>query len=1107
MRQSRGAGLFFALTVFLMFFPAVIHAQAASASTITIESADRTEYRKNPATGYEEIVLTGAVSISVSQGSTRTTITASSITYTRATDMLFAQGGVTLRQTGSSAGEQNITADTLLFNTSTLEGVFDNGRVIQTETDAINLPSGSTLIVASDIFGRDSSGTISFKNAELTFCDDPDPHWKIWASRIWLLPGGEFAFANAVFFVGRVPLLWLPAFYYPKDDFVFNPSFGYDERKGYFFQTTTYILGRKPLDTGSSSGDDDITAGLFNFMKSSTLKEQRREGLVLHNLDEDYTGDTSRYVKVMADYYTTLGAVVGAEAIITPSGFIKSLEASLSLGFSNTVFRSGSGGQSYYVPMAASGKTYYDTSDFLGLRLPFRYGADISISLSRPFDLTLSLPIYSDPYFTDDFSERSEYLDWIGFLLNSEDDNDTTNTITSFTWSAGGSYTVPLPDVVKPYVSSLSLSNFSSSIVFSSSSASFPNLTDEQRSDSWSSYTPQRMFYYPSQVVPFKISGRISGTLVDISSKKSAPKSSAVNFPMALNVPEYLKDEADKTAEESQAGEQADGAADEEEKEEGTPAPEEPPLFSDASLPELSAVSAPPVVGMDGISYSLTYSINPQLTSQINYDSSGLRMPQDFSWHDYLSTYYQIKSPVVLTSSMGYRGTFLSLSNAVTFSPVYQAHPQTNGAYYSQHESTLSSLKKSDFNASQLDLTNANRLSFRPFLYTEHFKNTGLDWNTSVHLVNTKFLGDAEDWQENPQWRYITVWDYLTSSEDIKDMELDDLITAHTLSGTFAVTEGPSFSQTLTLTTTLPPQKDKYDASLRLAFPYLTMSFASGVDKTEKDDTITWTWDAFQQSATLRLFEKSRFGALSLTESLNYQIEDAYWDSFKVSLSWNNIQFAYTMSYTYPYDFDDGWVQRSEKEFIPYSLSLAYSSPSRTFYQWRNRIKIVPALSTSVVYDFVRPTSSYFKFVPALTFSINEFFNLTFSAESRNNVIFRYVQDWFGYEDVISGEKNIFVDLYNSFAFWGNGYFYDPDQTKRKGSGFKLKSLNITVTHDVHDWDLNATLSFKPRLETDDAGMNYYNYHPYFTLSVVWRPMSALKTEIVDDYGEWKLNP
>jgi hypothetical protein len=34
-----------------------------------------------------------------------------------------------------------------------------------------------------------------------------------------------------------------------------------------------------------------------------------------------------------------------------------------------------------------------------------------------------------------------------------------------------------------------------------------------------------------------------------------------------------------------------------------------------------------------------------------------------------------------------------------------------------------------------------------------------------------------------------------------------------------------------------------------------------------------------------------------------------------------------------------------------------------------------------------------------------------------------------------------------------------------------------------------------------------YDYHPYFSLSVLWRPMQSIKTTLEDDYGTVTLNP
>ncbi|MBO7637962.1 MAG: LPS-assembly protein LptD, partial [Treponema sp.] len=251
----------FILIIMLFAFIPCSFAQS-SKSVINIKNADKTEYVKNADTGEEEIVLTGSVSLTVTQDKTETSITASKITYNRKTSMIYASGSVQLKQTGGADGSQNISAESLLLNTETLEGIFDGGKIVQLSSDAINLPSGSSLIVSSELFGKTSTNTITFKDATLSFCDDEDdPHWKIKSSRLWLLPGGEFAFLNSVLYVGNVPVMYLPAFYYPKDELIFNPTFGSDVRKGYYVNSTTYLFGRKALESSKSSSENsDVSA-------------------------------------------------------------------------------------------------------------------------------------------------------------------------------------------------------------------------------------------------------------------------------------------------------------------------------------------------------------------------------------------------------------------------------------------------------------------------------------------------------------------------------------------------------------------------------------------------------------------------------------------------------------------------------------------------------------------------------------------------------------------------------------------------------------------------------------------------------------------------------
>ena len=1057
---------------------------AQNETTIKIENAQKTEYMKNPDTDDDEIVLTGAVSISVTQGSTVTKITASKITYSRNTRMLYASGNVSLQQTGGSEGAQNITAETLLFNTDTLEGIFDGGRVIQTSSDAINLPSGSSLIVDASIFGRDSTNTIVFKKADLTFCDEEDPHWKIHASKIWVLPGGEFAFFNAVLYVGHVPILYLPAFYYPKDELIFNPSFGYDKRRGYYFNTTTYLVGRKPLDSSSSSSDSDSTsAALFNFLKATTLKKQKREGLVLHNLDEDDTDTSGNYLKVMADYYTNLGGMIGVDGFMKPTNYISALNGFLDIGFSRTLFPDTT--NDTYTAYSSSGETYSDSSNFMGLQLPFRYAGNFNFAFSKPFNFKLSFPIYSDPYFKGDFLDRTEYMDWIGFLMNGAESDDeetssSTSTVSSFAWDANASYTFTLPDSVKPYISSLALNSISSTLVFSSKTASLTS------SDNWRSYTPERLFYYPSQVTPIKFSGKISGTIFSTSpSDSTSSKKTTTQFPIALDIPEYLKTEentSEKTDEGKLASEKSAEKASDEKSE------EEKKILPDDALPSLTESSNFKTVNIEGLNYALTYSLSPQFTTQITYNATELSVPEDFTWSNVQSTYYQIKAPLSISSSLSYRGSFFSMNNELSFSPNYQSHPNLDG--YS--DSSAQSIRKSDYNAFSMDMTETNKISFKPFIYTNIFSDSSLSWNTTAKIIRTEFLGDLT----NPEWDFLP-----------PDLTDEECITVHSLSASISAKESDTFSQTLTLSTTLPPQSDSYSATLNLVFPYVTASFSSGIKKTEASDgSSTWTRDLFKQSATAKFFEGTD-NTLTFTESFNYNWDEFITDGLKLSLSWRNLSLSYVMSTTYGYDFDEstGWTARSTKEFLPDNASLSYSISSKNFDWWNSKVALTAGLSTSIVYDCLRPTNSYFKFTPSLTFKIDDFLNLTFSSESRNSVIYRYFQGLTNSSIQIPGETNMFADLLNSFAFWGDDTFFDPDQLKRKSSGFKLKSLKVSMTHSLCDWDIAASFSVSPRLTTT-AGRKEYSFDPSMSLSILWKPMSSMKVKVDDEYGEWTLN-
>ena len=1126
--------LFFAAVIFFLFAFNLI-AQSndsggeAEITVITINNARQSSYTKAEDTGNDCILLEGSVSLTVQKGNTTNEIKADKIVYDRNTEMLYADGNVEIIMK-SGSGKDSASASSLIMNTSTLEGVFDGGKIVQQQSDAVNLPSGSTLIVFSEIFGKGNENVITFKNSSLTFCDEDPPHWHIDATRTWLLPGGEFAFFNALLYVGVVPVMYFPAFYYPKDELIFNPVFNYTKRNGYSVQTTTYLWGRKPLNNSSSSSSSssstqkDSTSAeslkaVYNFIKPSSLKEQKLEGLILHNLDEDYKGDSSHYVKMLADWYSNLGYLVGIDGVTNPfSKYISRLNFNAYLGFSNTVFKS-SDSQLVYYPYSSTGVTYRDESSFLGLKLPFRYAANLDFQLSKPFQISLSLPVYSDPYFSNDFLlDRKETMDWISYFLDSAERNstkeDTTSTreVSSFQWKVYSTYSPSLPAFIKPYLSSLSF-NMTNSVSIASKNVVWDKLStvteggvnkyiygEKKYEKDWATYTPNRRFYYPSLVTPASANVSISGTIFSWPPSQTSTSKNP-SYVITLNKPDELKTEKQLEEERKKAEEEARKAAGESEeagsgnKEDKKEDETKDDKAFEYYLPELDYTASKETIN-DQLTYKLTYNAGLNLTTQMSYTDTNLYIPDDFDWNNVRSSMYNMKVPVSLTSLLNYGGNFFSVENKVSFSPVFQEHPyiSEDPVFGYTKAEDVEKLKLADIKIQTRDVINTNSVTLRPLVYYPVFSESSLAWNSSIKMYRRSFVGGNS---ENPVWE-----------EKYTDWTDEESITVNSLSLDVRAKElNNKLSQSLRLEMVMPPLRKKYTTTLSIGVPYVTASLSSGFEeirdkdrKTGDDINKKWKKSPVVQSLSLSLFNSK----LTFTENFTYNTEDENPESLKLSASAYGLQLSYVQSYVIGYDFDvnKGWVARGtkneNKEFLPYSFSLSYSLPSKTYYRWFSRVSFGFGLNTSIVADLLRPTNSYFLFTPSIKFKIHEFCDITFSASSRNSVLYWYFHNEEGdlYNEWGGFPGNILKDLIDSFRFDNEGL--------RQNSGFKLKSLNMTLSHDLHDWKANMTMKIEPRIITEN-GKKMYDFKPYITIGVVWNPMESMKTTIKDDYGEWKL--
>ena len=1008
-------------------------------SEVTTEDAQKAVDSKKD----DIIVFTGGVSLSVKDGSSLSTIESDKLIYNRSENMIEAEGNVRYsRKTGGSEDAEEFSGELLLFNIDEMEGIFLDGMIKQ----APRKKGDNPFTIQSATVGRDASGATGFKNAVLSTNTDPDddPLWSIRASRIWVLPGNELAFANGYFSIGVVPIFYLPFFYYPADEMIFHPVFGFRNREGYFIQTTTYLLGRKSLDTDSKK-----SGSFSNFMKSDRLKKQERIGLFFKNLDEDETNTDSTYLKLIADSYSQLGGLIGIDGKVIPKNtLIRQLDFSLFFGMSRTLFpltRVGSGGISH-TTYDISGKRYYNKSSFFGMSFPFRYRAHINFGISQaPFQFSLNMPFISDPYFKKDFFDRSEDMNWFNYLLNKEKLAKGTDKgiESSYSWKLNGSIR-PSFNNINPWISALNIDDASLTVDFDKKTNNKIQGTERQ-------YAPGRDFFYPRLFKPegkLSIAGTfLSNTMFTGKKPEKIPDVEGIAHPfIAQDMP------------------LSDGVSEKQ-------TADSKPDFLDTFIPVFK-----PLYGKEfdhSITYSIGYSGDFSALQETNFAYSQWNNPEDIKWHDYESRYYQLKGSAALKGVFSYSQNLISLSSNLVISGNYQRHPWT------RDKSRKPILELNNFKANVYTLKNENSVTVNPFAYTDLFKPVSFGWSITEILAKNAFTGTYD----NPKWKMFGVkWN-------------KEFITAHTGSAVFGVVLAEKYTQKLTFSTNLPPLLQAYTTSLNLSFLYGTFTASSKLFEKE-NAAKKWVWAPVKMDLTWILPYD-----IKIAQTYTYNVEDKDSDRLHITLGWRYLSAFYTQSREVPQKLvpGSGWVlDGTEKRFIPFALGFSFSNTSSPFtiYAWKNRIKVQLGLSSTLQFNLVRITDSYFTFAPKIIFNIHEFWDFSFGSSSRNDIIARYFQKALNLPVVIPGNTNVLTDLAESFYFW--------NRTKRETSGFKLQSLDIGFTHYLKDWTLKFNCEIKPQLKTM-GHRRYYDFSPTITFAVEWNPISDIKVEAKKKEGKFSV--
>ena len=684
--------------------------EKAGKRVLEIMSARSTEYFTIEEVDENNVLLQGDVLVELREQDVVHRIRAQKVLLNQSANLLTAEGG--LEYTFKSGGKEDVFhGDRLTFDVESWEGVFFSGGMegdrqvagkqvrFRFEADSISKLRGSTVVL--------DRGTI-------TSCDLPaNPHYHIKARKIWVLAPGEWAIASAVLHIGRVPVMYLPFFFRPGDEFFFHPAIGFRDREGNFLQTTTYLIGQKARTPSALS----VLAAT-----EEQGQQYRREiqGLFLRQPEGEQVPVTgNRFLKVFLDYYTRLGVFAGVSGDFPPKISFRS-----GLGISRDIYKITllPQGISYYSPWpSGSSRSNWNDTLFFGLEVPFRYGLDGKWDLSgTQAKLSGKFEYYSDPVFAKDFYNRSEEMGLTRLL-----GMDATQTQTqtegekrALSWELNSQATLKTGGTGS-LLKNLSLPYLNANLLWKS------NLTGAVPEDQ---PDPTDFFYYPVSLKLPNAALQISGDLLSLpvtgTTAASPPaRGQASGAPRELRLPESAPG-AFVPAEPTQPPEPRAPAE--------SPRPAEPEaaaqqpagqLRRPAPREKLADLPAPVPV-----SFSLSYQARPAvaLEQSFHFDSTSWTEPGDVT--------YELDYTGLETSGAGsldwvlkvYESLF-TLNGSLGLSGSYR----TKYRQVAAEDASWQNLVIGDYRYSQLQVKNLLALSLSPFYQNPRFRTSKLSYTVN----------------------------------------------------------------------------------------------------------------------------------------------------------------------------------------------------------------------------------------------------------------------------------------------------------------------------------------------------------------------------------------
>ncbi len=1004
---------------------------------VQIKSASSTEYYSLEEFDEEYVRLDGGVHLIMEDTKKGTTYTlfADSVLYNRSKKLLSAYGNVRY-QIKSQGKEEKFSGTNILINLDTWEGYFLKGESIRERTLA---GEPLTFRLQGEFISRSTSDFVLMEEASITSSINLPPHYRLEAEKIWILGPSEWGVQKATLYVGNIPIFYFPFFFYPGDEVVFHPVFGYKSREGTFFQTTTYLIGNRKSEAGSASFLQLSETGPNDRVKSL-------HGIFLKDTEEKLP-HPDWYLKLFFDAYSRLGVYGGVEGSL-PNLFpqLKTFSFSGGIGASrNLYYGTVPGFTNAYTPYweEADGNlsTFWNTTYFLGAELPFRYGSELSMEYGYdPLKLRLTFELYSDPYFKDDFGDRMERIDW-SRLLQSVVMVETTPVLKEqLDWSIEGSYSFNTSSL-SPWITSLRIPKVRSSLNWRSREIPSTYLNPYERVD------PTRRYYYPSVLSSPDMSLEMGGTLYKYASQWSMSPASTTRKPSS--------GERKPSTELRPPWESSEEKEDPQEKEpSGLKAPN--------PLPNAPTRPFPIPLSLD-----ITYVLKPTLTYQNNTYPDPWIFPRDVQYQFSYAT-FTVQNLFQLVTQARIYDKLIQQQNTLSISTRYR------DVSFWDDTLPINQKKNLELTAYQyrtLSISDAYTFTTYPLLNTELFQNSQVNYSLNAFLFQRSFSS-------------------LVNDEPIyKDQYLDFSKKTITQHRTQLILIGNFFplQPQLQFTYTMPPLDEIFSTVASLAWgPSITT-----VSLTQKKIDSEWVNQPLSFQQKLQFSPQLLFSGTYL-----YDLEEEHPTSFAFMATLWYLQVQFNAAYTEPFRYEGaskGWVKQDRKEFIPSNFSLGLSYRYEPEPLWKNRIRLSSGLNSNLSMNLIRYTESSLSISYDLVFSIYRFLDLKLSTTSKNTMVFQYFPSLA--EGVDRRWRNPLLDLAKSFNFFNTRDRYD--------SFFKLSSIKLEAVHHLDDWDLTVSYTGTPELLTLANGRQEFRWNGILGIFLQWKPIPEVKSEFRYDKKGW----